>query len=131
VGVLVEALEDSLRYLNRGGEIAILDGTNINKDRRQLIRDRISKENGYEILWIESVYTSDEIFDQHLNQMRESPDFLDEEDYLRRVQLYKQSYETLDESEGSFVKVFTFTCWISYRVLNCLNNGTIDCMNVG
>ena len=49
-----EALEDSLRYLHRGGEIAILDGTNSSRDRRDLIRARVNQEDGYELFWIES-----------------------------------------------------------------------------
>jgi len=53
--LLASALEDSIRYLNRGGEIAIIDGTNTTKDRRQMIRDRVALEDGYDILWIESI----------------------------------------------------------------------------
>jgi len=52
-GLLIEAIDDSIRYLNRGGEIAILDGTNTTRERRQLIRDRVAREDGYDILWIE------------------------------------------------------------------------------
>ncbi len=55
VSLLASALEDAIRYLNRGGEIAIIDGTNTTKDRRQMIRDRVAQEDGYDILWIESI----------------------------------------------------------------------------
>lgn len=175
--LIMEALEDTCRYLARGGEIAIIDGTNTTKDRRQLIHDRIARENGYQILWIESIYkesshahntpiavvvsttstvtappvaavsdekvennaTTDTINDDatapitssrrqySLNAnntsseneliseliseatlkdlQQNSPDFVDKEDYMKRLALYKQHYETLEPIEGSYVKV--------------------------
>lgn len=51
INILTLALEDSIRYLKRGGEIVILDGTNTTKDRRDIIRERVAKEDGYDILW--------------------------------------------------------------------------------
>lgn len=96
-----------IRYLSRGGEIAIMDGTNYTKDRRDLIRDRVSKEPGYEVLWIESIITQDgEVSEEQFDALKNSPDFIDKEDYLRRLELYKQNYETLTNGEGSFVKVY-------------------------
>ena len=105
VNLMVEALEDALRYLDRGGEIAILDGTNTTFDRRKLIRDRVAKENGYDILWIESIASSEIVTAAQLEELKHSPDFLDEADYLRKLELYKQTYQSLDATEGSFVKV--------------------------
>ncbi len=179
--LIMEALEDTCRYLARGGEIAIIDGTNTTKDRRQLIHDRIGRENGYQILWIESIYkesnsnrtrhvhntptvvvtpttpgatsvasdnnassgsattttdtattddaaaatTSGRHYSLHANNtsseneliseliseatlkdlQQNSPDFVDKEDYMKRLALYKLHYETLEPSEGSYVKV--------------------------
>lgn len=85
VGMMVEALEDCLRYLSRGGEIAILDGTNTTRDRRQMIRDRVSKEDGYDILWIESTGESNDLTERQLEELRNSPDFLDKADYEKCV----------------------------------------------
>lgn len=53
--VLSAAIEDIMQYLLRSGEVAILDGTNFTRQRRQLIRDRAAQEDGFEILWIESI----------------------------------------------------------------------------
>ena len=84
-----------------------MDGTNYTKARRDLIRDRVSKEPGYEILWIESLLTQDdEITEQQFAALQNSPDFIDKEDYLKRQELYKQNYETLTSGEGSFVKIY-------------------------
>lgn len=105
VNLMLDALEDALRYLERGGEIAILDGTNTTADRRQMIRDRVAKENGYDILWIESIASNDTITTTQLDELKHSPDFLGQADYARRLALYQKSYATLTESEGSYVKV--------------------------
>ncbi|CAN0084940.1 unnamed protein product, partial [Heterosigma akashiwo] len=43
--ILHDTLETMMTYLNRGGEVAILDGTNFNRYRRDLIRERVSKED--------------------------------------------------------------------------------------
>lgn len=83
-----------------------MDGTNYTKERRNIIRDRVSKEPGYEILWIESLVTQDvEVTEQQFEDLKNSPDFVDKEDYLKRLQLYKQNYETLTGDEGSYVKI--------------------------
>jgi hypothetical protein len=51
VNTMSEALEDCLRYLSRGGEVAIFDGTNTTRHRREIIRQRVKQEIGYDILW--------------------------------------------------------------------------------
>lgn len=53
--MLSAAMDDVMEYLHHKGEVAILDGTNFTKQRRQLIRDRIAQADGFEILWIESI----------------------------------------------------------------------------
>ena len=109
--VMNEALEDSLRYLHRGGEIAILDGTNSTLDRRDKIRARVEKEDGYELFWIES---SCDFFDEKLEgsardemlrTLRKSPDFISIEDYEKRCAHYKANYSALGDKEGSFIRI--------------------------
>jgi broad specificity phosphatase PhoE/predicted kinase len=107
VNVMVEALEDALRYLSRGGEIAILDGTNVTRDRRDMIRQRVAKEDGYDILWIESVCENlNTISDLQVEELKNSPDFIDKVDYERRLAHYQKDYTTLAADEGSFVRVY-------------------------
>ena len=105
---LRDALDDAMRYLERGGDVAILDGTNISKDRRQIITDKVNSMEGYDILWIESLRSREDsdITEQEFEELKHSPDFLDKEDYVRRMSLYRSAYEQLDEEEGSFIKVY-------------------------
>lgn len=101
---MATALEDVLRYLNRGGEIGILDGTNTTKDRRELIRDRVALENGYDILWIESICDTDHV--RPFDEMSSSADFINQEDYLKRMEYYQQNYLSLTDDEGAYIKVY-------------------------
>jgi 6-phosphofructo-2-kinase len=60
--------------------VAILDGTNISRDRRKIISDKISafKDKGYDILWIESSSVrGDDVSEQQFEELKNSPDFLD------------------------------------------------------
>lgn len=109
VKLMLDALDDSLRYLSRGGDIAILDGSNCTIDRRQLIRDRVAKEENHELLFVESLGgVDDELTEKQLEELSNSPDFLDKEDYKKRMQYYKNTYESLTDNEGSFIKVSNY-----------------------
>ena len=107
-----EALADAIRYLDRGGDVAIIDGTNISKERRKVISDTISSLNGHSLLWIESAKSrsnESEISDSKFDELRQSPDFLDKDDYSKKLQHFISSYETVEEDEGSFIKVILNT----------------------
>ncbi len=131
------ALDDMMVRLSRGAECVILDSTSITKKRRNLIRNRVALEHAnHNILWIESTTDDEEILKtslQHLNNT--SPDFLCEEDFCRRVEYYKEFYETVDVSEGSYVKVHDFgkrievhdaKSYLLTRILSLLMNITIS-----
>jgi broad specificity phosphatase PhoE len=103
-------LEDSIRYLHRGGEIAIVDGTNSSLDRRDLIRERVKKEDGYELFWIESAcefYTSSNegVREDFCRNLKKSPDFVSLSDFEKRVLHYRQTYTPLGLDEGSFIRI--------------------------
>ena len=106
--VLAEALEDAIRFLHRGGEIAILDGTNTTRERRNTIRQRLAREDNYEILWIESkrAVEEDSLGSGKLSSLKESPDFLNASDYERRCAHYRARYESVGDDEGSFLRIY-------------------------
>lgn len=109
ITVLAEALEDAVRYLHRGGEIAILDGTNTTRERRNIIRQRLARENNYEVLWIESKRGEEELeatLETTLGTLKESPDFLNASDYQRRCSHYRSDYESVGDDEGPFVRIY-------------------------
>ena len=104
VDLMTTALEDVMRYLNHGGEIAILDGTNTTKDRRDLIRERVAKENGFDILWIESICDADHCHSR--DEVSASADFIDHADYQQRIEYYQQNYISVSDNEGAYIKVY-------------------------
>jgi len=120
--LMMTAMEDLIRYLNGGGEIAILDGTNCTKDRRRRIRERVALEDGYEILWLEclkreGVDASVEGNGPVSNQLematsdlpdylKDSPDYMDREDFLTKIRYYENIYEPLEDDEGCSVRIY-------------------------
>lgn len=104
--LLVSAVDDVLNYLNRGGEIAIIDGTNTSLDRRQIIAEKVSAEDGFQVLWIESICENKSILDRHVNDMMQSPDFKSAVDFQQRMNYYRQRADTLTSEEGRYIKIY-------------------------
>ena len=50
VKLMMHAVSEAMKYLNKDGEIAIIDGTNYCRSRRDLIRERVSQEEGFDLL---------------------------------------------------------------------------------
>jgi len=101
--IRMATVETVLTYLNKGGEVAILDGSNLSIARRNEIRDRVGQEDGFEVMWIEIIATETKVMD---SLIEESPDYNSRDDFFKRVELYQKTYETLQESEGAWVKIF-------------------------
>ena len=106
IELMISVLEDACRYLDRGGNVAIIDGTHTTRDRRNLIREEIQTKRGLDILWIESICEDEAIIERHSDELCESPDYIDRIDFQRRIQYYMQSYEKLEDSEGSYIKIY-------------------------
>ena len=106
VKLMEEAIDDCLRYLSRGGMVAIIDGTNTTVERRQLLRKHLAKDGAVDTLWIESIYAEGvHLSTRQWDELRHSPDFLDKKDYSKRLDFYRQNYVNVGEDEGSFLKV--------------------------
>ena len=107
--IIISVLEDAMRYLDRGGNVVIIDGTHTTRDRRDMIREEVQGKRGYDILWIESICDSEEIISRHSDELSESPDYIDRFDFEKRISYYKQSYEKIEYEEGSYIKVRLYT----------------------
>eukprot|EP01134_Creolimax_fragrantissima_P005393 CFRG5393T1 len=111
------AVEDIGSWLDSGGNIAVLDGTNHTKERRNLILDRLDEieDRGYSIktMFIEIICNEKHIIDKNIQLKRLfSPDYKDlseeqaEQDFRARVRHYEDSYETLSDKSQTYVKIF-------------------------
>ncbi|XP_037267414.1 6-phosphofructo-2-kinase/fructose-2,6-bisphosphatase 1 isoform X3 [Falco rusticolus] len=110
------ALKDVQTYLNsEEGQVAVFDATNTTRERRALIL-QFAKENGYKVLFVESICNDPAIIEENIKQVKlSSPDYkgcAQEEvvaDFLKRIECYKATYEPLDEeldSGLSYIKIF-------------------------
>uniref|UniRef100_A0A8B9VPX6 6-phosphofructo-2-kinase/fructose-2,6-biphosphatase 1 n=1 Tax=Anas zonorhyncha TaxID=75864 RepID=A0A8B9VPX6_9AVES len=110
------ALQDVRTYLSsEEGQVAVFDATNTTRERRALIL-QFARENGYKVLFVESICDDPAIIEENIKQVKlSSPDYkgcAPEEvvaDFLQRIECYKATYEPLDEqldSGLSYIKIF-------------------------
>uniref|UniRef100_A0A8C3KVX5 6-phosphofructo-2-kinase/fructose-2,6-biphosphatase 1 n=1 Tax=Chrysolophus pictus TaxID=9089 RepID=A0A8C3KVX5_CHRPC len=110
------ALQDVRTYLSsEERQVAVFDATNTTRERRALIM-QFARENGYKVLFVESICDDPAIIEENIKQVKlSSPDYkgcTPEEavaDFLQRIECYKATYEPLDEqldSGLSYIKIF-------------------------
>ncbi|XP_041935136.1 6-phosphofructo-2-kinase/fructose-2,6-bisphosphatase 3 isoform X4 [Alosa sapidissima] len=110
------ALRDVKVYLTEeGGQVAVFDATNTTRERRDMVLN-FGNENGFKIFFIESVCDDPSVIASNIMEVKVScPDYQDcnktdaMEDFQKRIECYKQSYEPLDpdnyDRNMSFIKV--------------------------
>nr|XP_046168114.1 6-phosphofructo-2-kinase/fructose-2,6-bisphosphatase 2-like isoform X3 [Oncorhynchus gorbuscha] len=110
------ALEDVKGYLTEeAGQIAVFDATNTTRERRDLILD-FGKENAFKVFFVESVCDDPEVIAANILEVKvSSPDYPERhrervmDDFLKRIECYKVTYQPLDPDEYdkdlSFIKV--------------------------
>ncbi|XP_042622164.1 6-phosphofructo-2-kinase/fructose-2,6-bisphosphatase 2-like isoform X1 [Cyprinus carpio] len=110
------ALQDVKIYLNEeGGQIAVFDATNTTRERRDLIINFV-QENAYKVFFVESVCDDPDVIAANILEVKvSSPDYPEThrervmEDFLKRIECYKVTYQPLDPDEYdkhlSFIKV--------------------------
>jgi 6-phosphofructo-2-kinase/fructose-2,6-biphosphatase 2 len=103
-------MRDLLRFLNeREGCVAVLDGTNSTKSRRQRFK-RFLEDNmkeKYYLFMVESVCNDPNIIEENVTKVKvHNPDFegmKPEEasrEFFKRIEHYNRFYEMLDNTEG-------------------------------
>jgi broad specificity phosphatase PhoE len=106
------ALDDLLAWLKgEDHQVGIYDATNSTRERRAGIR-RECEEAGHRVVFIESICDDPDIIDANVRQTKLfSPDYhgvpADEAvlDFRKRIAHYARAYESLDDGEGSFIKI--------------------------
>ncbi|BGP22653.1 Fructose-2,6-bisphosphatase [Rhodotorula toruloides] len=99
-----ECLEDLIRWLKDGGNVGIHDATNSTRARRRALFERIKREPGLKLLFIESVCTDPAVIAANIAVKVASgdPDYdgmppeKAERDFRERIKHYEESYEPLD-----------------------------------
>ncbi|KAJ3586583.1 hypothetical protein NHX12_012980 [Muraenolepis orangiensis] len=110
------ALEDVKAYLNdAGGQIAVFDATNTTRERREMIVN-FAMDNSYKVFFVESVCDDPDVIATNIMDVKvSSPDYPERnresvmEDFLKRIECYKVTYQPLDPDEHdkdrSFIQV--------------------------
>ncbi|XP_047629497.1 6-phosphofructo-2-kinase/fructose-2,6-bisphosphatase 4 isoform X2 [Phacochoerus africanus] len=109
------ALRDVRRFLSEeGGHVAVFDATNTTRERRATIFN-FGEQNGYKTFFVESICVDPEVIAANIVQVKlGSPDYVNRdsdeatEDFMRRIECYENSYESLDEDldrELSYIKI--------------------------
>lgn len=112
----IVALQDVKAYLNEeGGQIAVFDATNTTRERRELILN-FAQDNAYKVFFVESVCDDPDVIAENIMEVKvSSPDYPERgresvmEDFLKRIECYKVTYQPLDPDEHdkslSFIQV--------------------------
>lgn len=113
-----ECLENLIKWLKEeGGNVGIHDATNSTISRRRKLYDRVNKEPGLKIIFLESVCTNSEIISENITFKVSSgdPDYdgIDkktaEADFRARIKTYEDNYQELgitrQESKLTYCKI--------------------------
>ncbi|KAI0362795.1 bifunctional 6-phosphofructo-2-kinase/fructose-2,6-bisphosphate 2-phosphatase [Trametes cingulata] len=108
-----DSLEMLIQWLREGGNVGIHDATNSTKARRQKIVERVSKEKGIVVIFLESVCDDPAILAANIALKVSSgdPDYKDmsreeaKRDFERRIREYEAVYETITEPHLSYLRI--------------------------
>lgn len=124
----MEALEDMKSWFEEdvdGTAVAIYDATNSRKDRRKIIKEFCDKIN-VDVLFLESICTDESLILQNIMQVKvSSPDYAHmmpeeaAEDFKNRIRHYEEAYETMEESDLSFVQIVNVSSKVIINKISC------------
>jgi 6-phosphofructo-2-kinase/fructose-2,6-biphosphatase 2 len=110
-----DSLEQLLAWLKEGGNVGIHDATNSSVHRRAWITERVAREHGMAVIFLESVCDDPAVIAANvaLKVSSGDPDYKDmspaqaKADFLRRIAAYERVYETLGAREAhlSYLRV--------------------------
>ncbi|KAL9714293.1 Fructose-2,6-bisphosphatase [Leucoagaricus gongylophorus] len=102
-----------IQWLKEGGNVGIHDATNSTRARRAWIEERVKREKGLDIIFLESLCDDPAVIAANvaLKVSSGDPDYKDmspedaKRDFLRRIQEYEKVYETITEDHLSYLRI--------------------------
>jgi len=119
------ALEDLVEFMKKDGvRLAVLDSTNSTIDRRKLISEHLDEaDTGFKKMFVETICDDELILEEHIQSQKLcAPDYqgMDPEevikDFKSRRNNYKTVYRSLEDSEGSYMKIFNNKKFVIHNV---------------
>lgn len=106
------AVEDLTAFMKQDGvRVGVLDSTNSTRKRRTHIR-KVLKSLKCKVLVLETIMNKDELIEHNINTIKkETPEYKDVDaatllkDYIKRRENYADVYDTVDERDGSHIKI--------------------------
>ncbi|VVC41128.1 Histidine phosphatase superfamily,P-loop containing nucleoside triphosphate hydrolase,6- [Cinara cedri] len=108
-----EAQDDATKWLQDGGDVAILDGTHITQARRQAVYDHFYKIMGYKVLFIECVCDDEMLLEHNVKEVLQfSKDYRNMssekalDDFHHKIEHYMEQHEPMKpKTDGySYIK---------------------------
>ena len=128
--IAAQVLNDAIEQLKSSIDIAVFDAANCTRNRRKWLTDQVKEAGLYaQVIFIESICTSPEIFESNIHQtILRSPEYRDmsqEEamnDFKCKNQHYMSIYETVQESEDfPYIKLVD----VGRKILSYCINGYV------
>ncbi|XP_050549021.1 6-phosphofructo-2-kinase/fructose-2,6-bisphosphatase-like [Daktulosphaira vitifoliae] len=108
-----EAQEDATKWLQEGGDVAILDGTHITQERRKTVHDHFAKKMGFKVLFIECVCDDEMLIEKNVKEVLQfSKDYRNMssekalDDFHHKIEHYMEQHEPMKpKTDGySYIK---------------------------
>ncbi|KAF8589982.1 bifunctional 6-phosphofructo-2-kinase/fructose-2,6-bisphosphate 2-phosphatase [Ramaria rubella] len=108
-----DSLEMLIQWLKEGGNVGIHDATNSTRDRRSKISNRVAREKGLVVIFLESLCDDPAVIAANvaLKVSSGDPDYEHvsredaERDFLKRIRQYERVYETITEPDLSYLRI--------------------------
>ncbi|KAG6915864.1 hypothetical protein DXG01_009571 [Tephrocybe rancida] len=108
-----DSLEMLIQWLKEGGNVGIHDATNSTRHRRASIEERVAKEKGFLLIFLESICDDPAVIAANVALKIRSgdPDYAGmapekaKQDFLTRIQAYEKVYETITEPHLSYLRI--------------------------
>ncbi|CAN0195847.1 unnamed protein product, partial [Scytosiphon promiscuus] len=139
-----EVLGEALEALESDIDIAIYDSSNIDRERRAVLKDAVAASGLHaKVVFIESICNDEELVRTNIAAMKESsPEFEEKteqetvRDFRSRIERYQRIYQPLDAQEGeSFIKLIDAGRQASAMMTNLISGYvpgriTLLCLNL-
>ena len=106
-----DAMDAMLQFFEQGGRVGVYDATNSTRKRRSWVKTTL-EEKGVTVAFLENFCTDEELIEANIRDHKiNSPDYEHAtteqaiSDFRSRIEHYHSIYETLEESEGSWIKL--------------------------
>ncbi|PFH53193.1 hypothetical protein AMATHDRAFT_73701 [Amanita thiersii Skay4041] len=121
-----DSLEMLIQWLKEGGNVGIHDATNSTRARRASIKERVSREKGFNLIFLESICDDPAIIAANVALKISSgdPDYKDtsreeaKQDFLRRIREYEKVYETITEPHLSYLRIVNVGSSVTVNKIN-------------